>query len=604
MVNIMNEHLLANDLSSFRYEFLTRESNFSRLIFLFLPEIIAFLNIILYFSTYIFKPWRHVTINFLIMSLLLLMNFFVLSLSCYEYHFEFMLVGSFYIWLTKMFILALVLGFVFIHYYQIRFAWFDNNKVDVDLGSKYFELNLILLVLVFVSFILISQNDLIIFLVALEVFSLCLYIIASLTYEKISIEATLKYFFSNILFSLFIILGISFIYFTFFEVNLSVIQLFFRSYSFFQNSLDVAGSMNALKTLNTFYCFDLRLDLGDYLNYIYYEKIKYIFVGLFFILIGLLSKIGLFPGHFWVIDVYGNISVLGNVILSTLPKVVYLILILKFQLTFPAFFSDSYLSWILFMSGFFSIIYGTAVTLNQWRIRQFMAGSSITNLGFFIIIPSFYHFSEVHNSMFTVQIFFFYLFIYIVNTFFFFFIYATVIQPSNVRMDYFFDDLREFGHLKTNYKLISFMLAFVFLSFAGVPPLMGFFPKLRLFNYLLIQGTYLIPFILVLMLLSAISAFYYIRVIRFIFFSPMRVFTILKIRNDWIYKIFIILFFICFFGVSIFFPDLLHFDPLLHFSEILSILDQAEHVNFPEVTMIEVVKNLIDNGISKRPSVD
>jgi NADH-quinone oxidoreductase subunit N len=113
-------------------------------------------------------------------------------------------------------------------------------------------------------------------------------------------------------------------------------------------------------------------------------------------------------------------------------------------------------------------------------------------------------------------------------------------------MTNYFEDLREFVQLKTNHKFLSFLLILVLLSFAGVPPLMGFFPKLLLFNFLLMNESF--AFIFIIMFFSAINVFYYIRVIRFIMFSNVRVFGLFQIPYNFFFRLlflFILFLLIC-----------------------------------------------------------
>lgn len=548
VINYVSSDLLNvfNNFSSiFTVNFYTRWSNVFELIQIFLPEFILFCGIFLYFLTYFIKGLRVVKVNFFLFFLILFGTFGSFYFTVYSYNYEFVLVSFYYIWLSKLFIILCVFFFSLMHYYQIWFAWYKNGQIHLDLGTKYFELNLIILISTLSSFILLSSNDIIFFLVALEVFSLCAYVITSLTYEKIAIEATLKYFFSNILFSLLIILGLVFIYWSFFETNLIfILQILYE----FQQNLQLTSPRIALFG-STYYVFDYSI-----LDIVVTKKLKYLVIGLAFIILGLLAKLGLFPGHFWVLDVYGNISVLSNIFLSIIPKFIYVLLILKWHLTFSFLFDLTFLSDIYVISSVLSIIYGSYITIGQWRIKKFMAGSSIVNVAFIVLILAFP--GSLDNTLdlaisyqLHVKLIFYFLFIYLVNVFFFFFFYGVMIQPSRIRVTNYFEDLREFVQVKINHKFVSFLLVLVLLSFAGVPPLMGFFPKLLLFNFLIINKSYF--FIILIMVFSSINVFYYIRVIRFIMFSNVRVFGLFQVPYNTLFKFF--LFFILFVLLGFFF---------------------------------------------------
>jgi NADH:ubiquinone oxidoreductase subunit 2 (subunit N) len=545
--NFFNIFPYSNDYIELQY--FSKFSSFNDLYFVFLPEILLFFFIILYFLTFLFKKTLILKNNFIIYNLFLLLIFFSFFFSYKYYNYEFTLISYYYIWLTKFILIIFLIFFTFLHYYQMYFAWYNNNLIDVDLGSKYFELNLILLISLLCSFIFISSNDLLVLLVSLEVFSLCSYIIAALIYEKISIEAGIKYFISSIFFSFFLILGICFIYWGFFNLNFSIINQIIVCF------LNLNEYINLLEPLN----IDLFNLISMELNLIFFKKIKWLIIGLFFIFLSFICKLGLFPGHFWVLDVYGNISVLSNTFLSIFPKFIYLIILIKLQIQFQFLtLLTPLLNYCFLLFGFLSIIYGSFVTINQWRIKKFMAASSIVNLGFLLLLLgsliriSFHEieFNTVFSIMF--KIFFFFLIVYLITIFFFFLTYMITIQPNNIKLNYFFEDLREFVQLRHSYKLIIIVTSLIFLSFTGLPPLMGFYPKLYLINYFIINNLFITLFFI--LIFSAINAFYYIRVIRFLIFSNINIFGLFQISKITTFIYYLILIFIfSFFFFNFFF---------------------------------------------------
>jgi NADH-quinone oxidoreductase subunit N len=80
-----------------------------------------------------------------------------------------------------------------------------------------------------------------------------------------------------------------------------------------------------------------------------------------------------------------------------------------------------------------------------------------------------------------------------------------------------FIDSFELSYLSNYNVFVSIFVALIFLSFAGVPPFLGFFGKFLIFLSFIVEFNYIILFFV--LLLSVISGFYYIRIIRYIFFN-------------------------------------------------------------------------------------
>ena len=370
--------------------------SFYSIFFSFLPEICLSFGLIFYFILFLVPFFRNYKNNFYLFFIILFSTFCSLFFSFKTYNYQNLLISFYYTWFIKVFIILFVILFVYVHYLQVNFAWKLNSKIELDLGSKYFETNLFILVILLAGFFLLSSNDLICIYINIEILNICFTLICYLIYERTTIEATLKYFFTNIFFSYFILLGICFIYFEFYTFNFSQIIQILTNFNYY------LGDITYLYFQQYFFISDTNpnyflLSSIDLLNTILIKKIRYLYFGLFFILLGLLGKIGLFPGFFWVLDVYGNISLLSNILLSIIPKIFYLILIFHIGYCFEIHMSNNFnllLFLLLLFSGIFTIIYAVIFTLNQWRIKRFLAGSSLVNLSFliFLIAYSFINF--------------------------------------------------------------------------------------------------------------------------------------------------------------------------------------------------------------------
>ena len=127
-------------------------------------------------------------------------------------------------------------------------------------------------------------------------------------------------------------------------------------------------------------------------------------------------------------------------------------------------------------------------------------------MGYMIIVLS-------SGSKIGIAISFYYFLIYIFTTINIFSIFLAI-KTSYV---YLFGNVTDFVYLKNSNKLLALITIVSLLSLAGIPPFMGFYGKLYIFDILISTGYYYICLILVL--LSILSCVYYIRLIRFIFFN-------------------------------------------------------------------------------------
>jgi NADH:ubiquinone oxidoreductase subunit 2 (subunit N) len=164
----------------------------------------------------------------------------------------------------------------------------------------------------------------------------------------------------------------------------------------------------------------------------------------------------------------------------------------------------------------------------QFKIKRFLAYSSIFTIGFLIIIL-------LQGNVDSFFVVFFYLLCYSITLMSFFFLLL------QVRLRFFkeFFYLYELSYILKSNIVICIFFVILFFSFAGVPPLIGFFSKFYLFLFLINNYNFLIVFIVLLS--GVISSFYYVRVIRILLFNNLKVFNKFYII-DLSYIIFCLLF--------------------------------------------------------------
>jgi NADH-quinone oxidoreductase subunit N len=358
----------------------------------------------------------------------------------------------------------------------ISFSYLEKEGVNM------FEYNLLILFSIFGILCFISSYDLVSLYLALEVQSLSFYILATLKRDSgFSTEAGLKYFILGALSSGFLLFGISLIYGLTGTTN-------FESLTKIVLSFDLYDSLLRISSFS--FTFSDRLILG-----------------MFFVMFGLLFKMSAAPFHMWSPDVYEGSPTSVTILFAVVPKI-GLFVVFSRLLYFT--FYDLINVWqnVIILVSFLSIIIGTFGALRQYRIKRFLAFSSITHVGYLLIGFSTGTFEGLSSI-------FFYLLIYIVMSLN---IWAIVIllevrRKKNIRLKY----LTDLQNLSKNNPVLSLTLLINLFSMAGVPPLAGFYAKVYVFFSALEISLNLL--VIIGILLSVVSAFYYLRFIKIVYFD-------------------------------------------------------------------------------------
>lgn len=159
-----------------------------------------------------------------------------------------------------------------------------------------------------------------------------------------------------------------------------------------------------------------------------------------------------------------------------------------------------------------SVIWGTFAALYQLNVKRLYAYSAIVNVGYILTAVAYGTYEGFVSSL-------NYLVTYFVATFMIFVVLMYFRRFTTlVKLKY----LLEY-HLYSSYSfLLAIIISLAFFSLAGVPPLAGFFIKFFLFKSLFSAELLASAAFFLILIFSVISAFYYIRVIRFVFFSVVR----------------------------------------------------------------------------------
>lgn len=335
---------------------------------------------------------------------------------------------------------------------------------------------------------LISSADLVSMYLSIELQSFAVYILAALYRESESAtSAGLKYFLLGGLSSGLILLGSALVYA---YTGLTDLESIF-------SLLSVGGVDN------------LTEGLGPCI------------IGLAITTIGFLFKVAAAPFHNWAPDVYDGTPTIVTTWLTIMPKISIFIFLLELQsgLGFSGasltllFDGVSFDVWknLLLVSSLLSLIIGTVVGLAQYRIKRLFAYSTISHVGFLLLALGI-------NSEESIESFLFYLVQYTItnlNAFLVLLAFGYMINLSKKTTDIqFIADLK--GQFREN-PLLGLALTISLFSMAGVPPLIGFFGKQMILYSATHSGFYFLS--LVAIVVSVISASYYLKIIRVIHFE-------------------------------------------------------------------------------------
>ena len=343
-----------------------------------------------------------------------------------------------------------------------------SNNYFKDLKLTKFEIPILILFSTFGMMIFISSNDLMSMYIGIELQSLALYVIASINRDSLkSSEAGIKYFILGALSSGILLYGCSLIYGFTGSTNFNEIYL----------------QINSLEKLN----------LG-------------IIFGLVFILAGLAFKISAVPFHMWTPDVYEGAPTSVTAFFAIVPKIASVALIFRFCLE-P--FAEFYSSWrqiIVFLS-IASMFLGAISAIKQTNIKRLLAYSSIGHVGYILI-------GLASANILAIKGIIIYSSIYVLmNIAIFAIILSLKINNAYV------EKISDLSGLSKSKPFYSICIAIIMFSLAGIPPFAGFFGKFYIFLAALDSQLFYLAILGVIA--SVISAFYYLRIIKIIYFDNL-----------------------------------------------------------------------------------
>ena len=331
------------------------------------------------------------------------------------------------------------------------------------ISSKYIQINkmfkieypILILSAILGMMVMISSNDLIVFYIGLELQSLALYVLASFNRDNLLSSESGVKYFILSALSSGILL-----------YGCSLLYGFSNSTNFVLIAENISSSSYGL----TF--------------------------GIVFILVGLAFKISAVPFHMWAPDVYEGSPTSVTFFFSILPKIAALTVFIRFlYVPFISMF-DEWQFIIVFLS-IASMLFGSIAAIGQKNLKRLIAYSSIGHMGYALAGLTTGTNEGIQSSI-------IYISIYIVMNLAFFSCIFMLRRKEN-----YFEKIEDLSGLSSNHPILSFS--------AGIPPLAGFFAKFYIFVAVIDQSMYFLA--IVGLLSSVIAAFYYLRIIKVIYFD-------------------------------------------------------------------------------------
>jgi len=349
---------------------------------------------------------------------------------------------------------------------SVLFTMLISNTYLERLKIAKFEYPIILLLSTLGMFVMISANNLIVFYLGLELQSLCLYVLAAINTKSLkSSEAGLKYFVLGSLSSGLLLYGCSLVY------------GFTGSVDYSEIAKVATEQSGALK------------------------------FGLVFILCGIAFKISAVPFHMWAPDVYEGSPTSVTTFFAMAPKVAAIAALIKFLNVPYANFINEWRTIVIVLS-IASMFLGAVAAIGQSNLKRLMAYSSIGHVGFILAGLAI----ATPQSLSAVLV---YIVIYVFMNIG---VFACIMSLN--RNGVYFENISDLSGLSKHHPLIAICLTILTFSLAGVPPLAGFFAKFYIFLAIIQQKIY---YLAVVGLLSAvIAAFYYLRIIKVIYFDAAK----------------------------------------------------------------------------------
>lgn len=334
-----------------------------------------------------------------------------------------------------------------------------------------FEYSILLLFSTLSMLFLVSSYDFISMYLSIEMQSLCFYVLAaSKRHSEFSTEAGLKYFLLGAFSSGILLFGCSLVY----------------GFTGVTNLEDISKCLANSSEIDT--------------------EHSLVHIGMCLVAVGFLFKLTAAPFHFWAPDVYEGAPMSITAFFSITPKLALFGIFLRLMLCS---FYDMLFVWqyIFFFCSFLSLGIGALGAMAQKKIKRLLVYSSVGHVGYLLI-------GMCTGTVEGVQAILLYLIIYVIMTVNMFGVLLSCVDESGQHNVRYVQDL---GLLANTHPLLALSVSATLFSMAGIPPLAGFCGKCYMF--FAAMGSSLYGLALLGVLGSVLSCFYYIRMIKTMYFE-------------------------------------------------------------------------------------
>ncbi|MCE3255687.1 MAG: nuoN [Rickettsiaceae bacterium] len=322
--------------------------------------------------------------------------------------------------------------------------------------------------------LMISSNNLLAIYMALELQSFSLYLLAAIKRDSSkSSEAGVKYFLLGAAASGILLFGISLIY-------------------------GFAGTID-INSLISYYQAN-------------YDHIPVaIYLGFVLVTIALLFKVSAAPFHMWTPDVYEGSTTIVTTLFASLVKFISIIILIRLYVSLTFIWPDMH--QIIITVAILSLLVGALGAIRQNNIKRMLAYGAIGHIGFVLAglavadikaIKAMILYAVIYSSL-SLGAFAFLMMLQDDSN-----------KPIDAKSDHIYDMKSIAGLAKTS-PIIGMSLAVIMFSMTGIPPLAGFFSKFYILLSVVERGFY--PLAVIAVLCSVVSAFYYLRIVKIIYFD-------------------------------------------------------------------------------------
>jgi NADH-quinone oxidoreductase subunit N len=349
---------------------------------------------------------------------------------------------------------------------------------DMLRGGEFFTLSLFSLLGIFV---MISGHNFLVIYMGLELMTLSSYALVALRRDNATAtEAAMKYFVLGALASGFLLYGLSMIY-------------------------GATGSLN----------------LNEVFQAIASRQVKHqvLVFGLVFIVAGLAFKLGAVPFHMWLPDVYQGAPTAVTLLIGAAPQLAAFAICMRLlvQGMLPLAIDWQQMLVVLAVG---SLLVGNFAAIAQTNLKRMLAFSTIAQMGFVLLAMLS---GVVHGHQFNAESAYgaamFYVITYVLTT-----LAAFGIILLLARQGHEAEEISDLAGLNQRSPLYAGVMALSMFSLAGIPPLVGFYAKLAVLQSLMAaqQTSYLVLTVFAV-LTSLLAAFYYLRVVKVMYFDAPQV---------------------------------------------------------------------------------